>query len=166
MHAHDFQRWGPFWGVGVVNCRLEPFRKFIRFGSVTRPLDWYGYFSLLQSVYCFVFCQLLKKTYPVLWNYSFVSVSCSEALFKVPKICNIKFWIENEPPLFRTFPKIHPILYSHSSLISGDKHQTWNFIYLDVPLKEVSSNSRIHCLGGNISQSGCTLHGVATSLLK
>ena len=30
------------WGVGV-NCRLEPLQKFIRFGSVTRPLDWYDY---------------------------------------------------------------------------------------------------------------------------
>ena len=25
-------------GEGGVNCRLEPFRKFIQFGSVTRPL--------------------------------------------------------------------------------------------------------------------------------
>ena len=34
-----------------------------------------------------------------------------KALFKVPKICNINFWIENEPPPspFGTFPKIHPI---------------------------------------------------------
>ena len=31
-------------GLGVgVNCHLESFRKFIRFGSVTRPLDWYDY---------------------------------------------------------------------------------------------------------------------------
>ena len=30
MHAHDFQR--------GANCRLEPFRKFIQFGSVTHPL--------------------------------------------------------------------------------------------------------------------------------
>ena len=35
MHAHDFQR--------GANCRLEPFRKFIQFGSVTHPLDWYDY---------------------------------------------------------------------------------------------------------------------------
>ena len=32
---HDFQR--------GANCRLEPFRKFIQFGSVTHPLDWYDY---------------------------------------------------------------------------------------------------------------------------
>ena len=33
-----------------------------------------------------------------------------EALFKVPKICNINFLIENEPPLpFGTLPKIHAI---------------------------------------------------------
>ena len=29
-------------GVGV-NGRLEPFRKFIRFGTLTRPLEWYNY---------------------------------------------------------------------------------------------------------------------------
>ena len=28
-----------------------------------------------------------------------------KALFKVPKICNINFWIENDP--LGTFPKIH-----------------------------------------------------------
>ena len=32
-----------------------------------------------------------------------------KALFKVPKICIIDFWIENDPPPFGTFPKIHPI---------------------------------------------------------
>ena len=32
-----------------------------------------------------------------------------KALFKVPKICNINFWIETAPPPFGTFPKIHPI---------------------------------------------------------
>ena len=32
------------------------------------------------------------------------------ALLKVPKICNINFWIGNAPPPpFGTFPKIHPI---------------------------------------------------------
>ena len=29
-------------GVGV-NVRLDPFRKFIRFGTQNRPLDWYDY---------------------------------------------------------------------------------------------------------------------------
>ena len=29
-------------GVGV-NGRLEHFRKFIHFGTLTRPLDWYGH---------------------------------------------------------------------------------------------------------------------------
>ena len=32
-----------------------------------------------------------------------------KALFKVPKICIIDFWIENAPPPFGTFSKIHPI---------------------------------------------------------
>ena len=37
-------------------------------------------------------------------------VHAQKALFKVPKICNINFWIEKDPPPpFGTFPKIHPI---------------------------------------------------------
>ena len=32
------------------------------------------------------------------------------------KICNIIFWIENDPPLFGTFPKIHPFWYRQPSL--------------------------------------------------
>ena len=33
-----------------------------------------------------------------------------KALFEVPKICNINFWIENDPhPPFGTFLEIHPI---------------------------------------------------------
>ena len=32
-----------------------------------------------------------------------------KALFKIPKICNIDFWIENDLPPFGTFPKIHSI---------------------------------------------------------
>ena len=36
-------------GLGVgINYSLEPFRKFIRFGSVTRPLDYYDYKSLFK----------------------------------------------------------------------------------------------------------------------
>ena len=30
-------------------------------------------------------------------NYSFVSISCSKSPVKVPKICNINSWIENDP---------------------------------------------------------------------
>ena len=30
------------WGV-VVNCRLEPFLKFIQFGGVTCPLECFDY---------------------------------------------------------------------------------------------------------------------------
>ena len=43
-------------GVGV-NCRLESFRKFICFGTMTRPLAGYDYESLLQSLSCFDFSQ-------------------------------------------------------------------------------------------------------------
>ena len=42
---------------------------------------------------------MLKKTYPEPWNYSsFYQFHAQKALFKVPKICNINFWIENDPP--------------------------------------------------------------------
>jgi len=40
------------------------------------------------------------KTYPEPWNYSsFYQFHAQKALFKVPKICNIDFWIKNAPPL-------------------------------------------------------------------
>ena len=32
------------------------------------------------------------------------------------KICNINFWIENDPPPFGTFPKIHPFWKGNASL--------------------------------------------------
>ena len=32
-----------------------------------------------------------------------------KALLKVPKTCNLNFWIENDPPPFGAFQKIHPI---------------------------------------------------------
>ena len=37
------------WGVGV-NCRLEPFWKFIRFGNVTRPLEKFYKEALHQFI--------------------------------------------------------------------------------------------------------------------
>ena len=52
---------------------------------------------------------IVEKTYPEPWSYSsFYQFHAQKALFKVPKICNINFWIENPPP-FGTFSKIHPI---------------------------------------------------------
>ena len=40
-----------------------------------------------------------------------------KALFKVPKLCKKKIWIENDPfPPFGTFPKIHLIWKPDSSL--------------------------------------------------
>ena len=51
-----------------------------------------------------------------------------KALFKVPKICNIIFWIENDaPPPFGTFPKIHPTWRSHPSLSHGAMHHFSHF---------------------------------------
>ena len=37
----------------------------------------------------------------------------AQKLFKVPKICNINLWIENDPPTFCTFPK------KSSDLVAG-----------------------------------------------
>ena len=37
-------------------------------------------------------------------------------MFKVPEISNINFFIENDPPPFGTFPKIHPIWQRDPSL--------------------------------------------------
>ena len=52
------------WGVGV-NCCLEPFRKFISFGTLARPKDWYDYWSLFQSVSCLIILNtIVEQTYP------------------------------------------------------------------------------------------------------
>ena len=40
-----------------------------------------------------------------------------KALLKVPKICNINFWIENDPP--SPLEKFHLIWRSHPSLRSA-----------------------------------------------
>ena len=39
---------------------------------------------------------IVEKTYPEPWNYSSYQFHAQKALFKVPKICNITFWIEND----------------------------------------------------------------------
>ena len=54
--------------------------------------------------------QLLTKTYlkpEITLLYQF---HAQKALFKVPKICNINFWLENDPPPHGTFPKI-PLIW-------------------------------------------------------
>ena len=48
------------WGM-LVNCRLEPFRKFIWFGSVTRPLDWYEKTLAIKWPYLCVMSVLENK---------------------------------------------------------------------------------------------------------
>ena len=40
-----------------------------------------------------------------------------KAWFRAPKICNVNFLIENDPPPFGTFLKIHPTWYRHPFLI-------------------------------------------------
>ena len=57
---------------------------------------------------------IVEKTYPEPWNYSsFYQFHAQKALFKVPKICNINFWIENAPPPFWNFSK------NSSDLVAG-----------------------------------------------
>ena len=60
-----------------------------------------------------MFLNTIIKTYPEPWNYYFFyQFHDQKALFKVPKICNINFGIENDPPTptpFDTFPNIHSI---------------------------------------------------------
>ena len=88
-----------------VNGRLHPFQKFKHFGTLTRPFDWYDYYS----VSCFDFSQLLKKhtlNYEITLLYQF---HAQKANYLVPKICKIDFWIENDPPplaLFRKYVRI------------------------------------------------------------
>ena len=57
----------------------------------------YFLFSLLQFQLISVNINtIIEKTYPEPWNYSSIyQFHAQKALFKVPKICNIIFWIEN-----------------------------------------------------------------------
>ena len=81
---------------------------------------WNACTCLLQSVSCFDFSQYncwknIPWTLNLLFLYQF---HAQKALFKVPKICNIIFEIENDPPSpFGTFPKIHPIWWRDPSLM-------------------------------------------------
>ena len=76
-------------------------------------IEWNAGSCLLQSGSCFDYSQYnCWKNIPWTLNLLFLyQIHAQKALFKVPKICNINFWIENDPPtpLFGPFPKIHPI---------------------------------------------------------
>ena len=48
------------------------------------------------ELFWFISIPLSKKTYPEPWN--FLQFHDPKALFKVPKICNMNFWIDNDPP--------------------------------------------------------------------
>ena len=64
MHAHDFQRYGPFWAARVrVNGRLEHFRKFIRFGTLTHLLEKFYKEALQQFIWFSNWAQYI-------WNWS------------------------------------------------------------------------------------------------
>ena len=55
-----------------------------------------------------------------------------KVLFKVPKICSINFWIENDPSPLWNFSKIHPIWYRHPSLklrFLGGRRKKYFIIY-------------------------------------
>ena len=55
-------------------------------------ISWYQLISVNINT-------IVKKTYPEPWKYSsFYQFHAQKALFKVPKICNINFWVENDPP--------------------------------------------------------------------
>ena len=75
---------------------LEPFSKFVLF--------WFFSIQLLKI-------HILNPEITLLYQFDAVN-----ALFKVPIICNINFWIERDLPPLNTFPKIHPIWRSHPSL--------------------------------------------------
>ena len=68
--------------------------------------------SLKCVLFWFFSIQLLKN---IPWNDPFVSISCSKSPVWRSKICNINFWIGNDPP-FGTFPKIHPFWSGRPSL--------------------------------------------------
>ena len=84
------------------------------------------------ALFWFFSIQLLKKSYPEPWNYA------QKALFKVPKICNKNFWIENDAPppwsLFRIF-----IRFGASAL----------------PLSLSKSPPDLRCDRGEIGTSSC-----------
>ena len=79
-----------FEGQGVgVNCRLEPFRKLIRFNKFNKK--FYKESALLNTI---VVKHTLNPEITLLYQFH-----AQKALFKVPKICNINFGIENDSPL-------------------------------------------------------------------
>ena len=43
-------------------------------------------------------------------------ISCSESPVWRSKICNVNFWIQDDPSPLGNFPKIHPFWYRHPSL--------------------------------------------------
>ena len=120
MHAHDFQRQGPFWEAGGGG--QLPSGTFLEIHSFWYPDPSLRLVELLKpSSKCVLFgffsLQLLKK-HTLNMKLLFCINHAQKALFKFPKICNINFWFENEPPPppFGTFQKIHPIWNSHHSL--------------------------------------------------
>ena len=87
-----------FSGGEGVNGRLEPFRKFICFGTLNRPLDCYGFQggwgdSEVPSSKCVLIVIVIlniifEKAYTL--NPEILhQFSAQKALFKVPKICHI-----------------------------------------------------------------------------
>ena len=82
----------------IISIHLEPFRIIIPDPSL--GLVWLLWLLKPSSnVLFWIFSiHLLKKIYPEPWNYSFTQFHAQKALLKVSKICNIHFWIENDPP--------------------------------------------------------------------
>ena len=94
-----------------------------------------------SSVSCFDFSQYnWWKNIPWTLNLLLLyQIHAQKALFKVPKICNIIFWIENDPPPWHpsknssdlvagSFPKYAQIL-SHFNCFTFEKPAYFNSFY-------------------------------------
>ena len=94
------------WRVGV-SCRLEPFRKFIRFGTLTRPLDWYDYQSqpsfpklglwLIISIENQPSIINMLNYFDIAWCSSFLLLIIHDYFkkcesFPICRIPSVKFW--------------------------------------------------------------------------
>ena len=124
MHMISRDRNRECQGVGV-NGHLGPFRKFISFSTFTRPMDWYDYKSLLQSVSCFDFPQYncwknIPWTLRLLFCFNFM---LKNLCLKFPKPAIYIFGLKmNPPPPLALFQKF--IWFGSGILLFGTGHVT------------------------------------------
>ena len=103
----------------LFSSKVEPPRDQTRWENPILPIPICSTYVVDAKQNFYWTCGAIWK-YPQPWNYCVVSISCSKSLFKVPKICNITFWIENDPPTLGTFPKNHLFCYRPPSLMKGE----------------------------------------------